>query len=266
MTDLPHPAPAGVTIYYWPCSLVLLARSLILDRPTGPPAATLRIGCSKPYTVEVEGRTLETRCSLVAPKAKRKKVIAIDSDIALFYLPIDRPEYRGLRAVLENQDVLDLPIESFEHLLPDIRRATTEILSAAEIKTLSRQMVEIITGEATPPFEAADPRVDAACRILDDMPLSEVSLDGVAGRVYLSPSRLREIFKRQVGFTIGEYARWRAIWRATMAWKRGLKLTEVAVEAGFHDLAHLDRTFNEFFGMNPSTAIDPRFVTLVNCE
>ena len=49
-------------------------------------------------------------------------------------------------------------------------------------------------------------------------------------------------------------------------WKQGRKLTDVAVEAGFYDLAHADRTFVEVFGMNPSTAIDPRFVRIVNCD
>lgn len=76
----------------------------------------------------------------------------------------------------------------------------------------------------------------------------------------------RELFKQQTGFTIGEYARWRGVWRAALLWKRGAKLTDLAVEAGFYDLAHIDKAFNEVFGMNPSTVIDPRFVTLVNCE
>lgn len=267
MTEsLPHPAPAGVTIYYWPCSLVLLAHSLILHRPTKPLSATLRIACGEPYTIEVEGRTLRTRASLVAPKAERKRVIAHNSEIALFYLPVDMPEYAGLKSVLGNEPVLDLPIEDFEPCLPTIRRAMTGKLPADEIKALTARMVEIVTGEARPGLPPVDPRVTTACRILDEMPLSEVSLDAVARRVHLSPSRLRELFKRQTGFTIGEYARWRAVWRTALYWKRGLTLTEVAHRGGFHDLAHADRAFNEVFGMNPSTAIDPRFVTLVNCE
>lgn len=264
--DLPHPAPSGVTIYYWPCSLVLLARSLILERPTGPLSATLRIACREPYTIEVEGKTLQTRASLVAPKAERKKIIAIDSDIALFYLPLEMIEYSALEPVLGERALVDLPIEAFEPLLPTIRRAMTETVAPDEIKALTQQVVETITGQATPEVEAIDPRVAAAYDILDTMPLRDVSLDDVAQRVHLSPSRLRELFKRQMGVTIGEYARWRSLWRATMLWKRGLKLTDVAVDVGFHDLAHLDKTFNEVFGMNPSTAIDPRFVTLVNCE
>ncbi len=266
MTDIEHPAPAGVTIYYWPCSLVLLAPSLILDRPTSPLCATLRIACREPYTIEVEGKTITTRASLVAPKAGRKRVLAVNSDVALFYLPIDVPEYAGLKTLLADEPVIDLPIEKFEALLPRMRQAMTEIVSADSIKQLVRDVVLAITGDQKIFIPPPDARVTEACRILDDMPLSEVSLETVAGKVHLSASRLRELFKQQTGFTIGEYARWRGVWRAALFWQRGMKLTDVAVEAGFYDLAHIDKAFNEVFGMNPSTVIDPRFVTLVNCE
>ncbi len=263
---LPHPAPAGVSIYYWPCSLVLLARSLLLDRPTGPLSATLRIACGEPYTIEVQGKALRTRASLVAPKAERKKIVALNSDIALFYLPLELPEYSGLRDVLDGEAVVDLPIGLFEACLPTIQRGMSELLAPAEVRALVRQVVTALCGESESVTPVIDPRIAAARAILDETPLNEVSLDMLAERVHLSSSRLRELFRQQIGFTIGEYARWRAVWRAAMLWKRGLKLTDLAVEAGFHDLAHADKAFNEVFGMNPSKVIDPRFVALVNCE
>lgn len=263
---LPHPAPAGVTIYYWPCSLLLLAPSLILDRPTVPITATLRIACGKPYTIEAGGKQVVTRASLVAPKAERKRIIAMQSDIALFYLPLDLPEYAGLRRIIGEQSVVDLDIHDFDAFLPDIRRAMSHVLPKQEIKALVQRVVEAMTGNAAPAAAQDDPRVLSVCRLVDDLPLSQVRLDALAKQVHLSPSRLRELFKKQTGFTIGDYARWRSAWRAVLLWKRGLKLTDIAIEAGFHDLAHLDRTFNGIFGMNPSKVIDPAYVTLVNCE
>ncbi len=266
MTDLPeHPTPRGVTIYYWPCSLVLLAPSLILDRPTGPLSATVRIACKEPYTIEVGEQKLVTRASIVAPKAERRRILAQNSDIALFYLPLDTPEYSGVRTWLGDRTLVDLPLEPFAHLLPDIRRAMTEVVQPSEIKQLVQHVVEAITDR---PMDSIpeDPRVRAAREVLDQMPLSEVRLESVAQRVHLSASRLRDLFRKHTGFTIGEYARWRAVWRAALLWKRGLTITQVAEEAGFHDLAHADRAFNQVFGVNPSTIIDPRFVTLVNCE
>lgn len=264
-----HPAPQGVTIYYWPCSLVLLARSLLLDRPTGPLSATLRIACAKPYQIEVGGQRLQTRASLVAPKAERKRIAAIDSEVALFYLPLDMPEYAGVRAVLGERSLVELPIEIFEPYIPRLRRAMREVVTPQEIKDLVTQVVAAMTRLAPEPKTApphVDERVLKACRVLDEMPLRDFSLDAVAREVHLSSSRLRDLFRQQTGFTIGDYARWRAVWRAALLWQRGLTITRVAEEAGFHDLAHADRAFNQIFGMNPSSVIDPKFVTLVNCE
>ncbi|MFX6645104.1 helix-turn-helix domain-containing protein, partial [Acinetobacter baumannii] len=81
---------------------------------------------------------------------------------------------------------------------------------------------------------------------------------------HLSPSRLRSLFKQEVGFTIQQYARWLAVWRASLAWRQGRSLTDVAMEAGFYDLPHIDHAFNEVFGINPTNVIDPHFVRLVN--
>ncbi|WP_022959901.1 helix-turn-helix domain-containing protein [Spongiibacter tropicus] len=261
-----HPAEAGVTIYYWSCSLVLLAPSLLLDRPASPLCATLRIACNKPYTIEVEGKTLQTRASLVAPRAGRKRVTAVNSDIALFYIPIDMPEYAALKKKLGKQKIIDLPFEDVAAFVPTIRKAMVETLSPEAIKGLLNDVVRAITGETGEVSVPLDNRIVRAREILDNTPLNEVRLESLAEQVHLSPSRLRELFKKQTGFTIGQYARWRAVWRASLLWQRGLKFTDLALEAGFHDLAHVDRAFTEIFGMNPSKVIDAAFVRLVNCE
>ena len=261
-----HPAEAGVTIYYWSCSLVLLAPSLLLDRPASPLCATLRIACNEPYTIEVEGKTLQTRASLVAPRAGRKRVTAVNSDIALFYIPIDMPEYAALKNKLGEQKIIDLPFDDVATFVPTIRKAMVETLSRDAIKGLVKDVVRAIAGEVDAARMPLDNRIVRARAILDDTPLNEVRLESLAEQVHLSPSRLRELFKKQTGFTIGQYARWRAVWRGALLWQRGMKFTDLALEAGFHDLAHVDRAFNEVFGMNPSKVIDADYVRLVNCE
>mgnify|MGYP006143480573 CR=1 FL=1 len=126
--------------------------------------------------------------------------------------------------------------------------------------------VEAVIGRARPVMPPRDPRIEKACALLDLMPLDEVSPDALAAQVHLSPSRLRELFKQQVGTTIGEYARWQSIWRMTFLWKDGVKFTDLAIEAGFHDLAHADRVFLESFGISPSSLIDSRYFRLVQCN
>lgn len=256
----------GATIYYWKRGLLLLAPTLVLERPTSPLTATLRIACRKPYTIEVEGRSLKTYASLVAPRAERRRVVAIDSDIALFYFPLEMSEYSGLKDVLHGESIVDLPYAPFEPLLPALREAMVGRLPGDEALRLIDAAVEAITGRAPPVMPPRDPRIEKACALIDVMPLDEVHPDKLASQVRLSPSRLRELFKVQVGTTIGEYARWQSIWRMTYLWKDGVKFTDLAIDAGFHDLAHADRVFLESFGISPSSLIDSRYFRLVRCN
>lgn len=237
-----HPAPVGVKMDYWPCSLLLTAPSLLLDRPPGPLSATLRIACRDPYTIEVAGETCVTRASLVAPKAERKRIIAPNSGIALlFYLPLQAPRHAALRALISDRKLVDLPITLFEPLLPRIRAAMQDVRPAPEIKSLVRDVIEAISGQSLPEADGMDPRIAKACAVLDELPQREAQIRTVASRVHLWPSRLRKLFREEVGFTIGECARWRAVLHG----KRGLTLTDVALEAGFHDLSHADKAIND---------------------
>lgn len=261
----PQPASEGATIYYWSRGMLLLAPTLVLDRPTSPLTATLRLACNKPYTIEVEGRNLTTRASLVAPRAGRKRIVARESDIALFYFPLEMQEYAGLQELLGEQDMVELAFEPFEPLLPALRRAMTGDLPGDEAQELFRLAARAATGKEPPAREPMDARIEKAREIVDRLPLNEVRIDQLAEQVHLSESRLRELFKAQVGATIGEYSRWQAIWRASNLWRSGRTLTEVAVEAGFHDLAHADKVFVETFGIRPSIITDARFFRLMRC-
>lgn len=263
----PHPASHGATIYYWSRGLLLLAPTLVLDRPTSPLTATLRLGCKAAYSLEVEGqKKLKTRASLVAPRAGRKRITAVDCDIALFYFPLEMTEYAGLKELLDGKDVIDLAFEPFEPLLPALREAMAGRLAGSIAKDLFQQAVHAATGKLPRAPDPLDPRIEKARHIVDQLPLNEVRIDKLAMQVHLSESRLRELFKLQIGATIGEYSRWQAIWRAANLWRSGRTLTDIAVEAGFHDLAHADKVFVETFGIQPSIITDPRFFKLVRCQ
>ena len=261
--DYPHPAPQGTRIYHWRGGLLLLAHTLVLDRPTNPIAATLRIALNKPYVIEVEDRKITTRASLVGSGKVRKRVTAIDSDVALFYFPIEWPEYSGLRRAIGDQSIVDLDISIFKPVLARLREAFNGNLDGDAIRSISQDTLRLIAPEAA---IQVDPRIAEVSRILSEMPLGIFSVEDIAKKVHLSPSRLRGLFKEEIGYPIGEYARWAAMWRAMGLWTPGITFTDAALEAGFYDLAHADKTFVEMFGMSPSLATDQRFVTKINCD
>lgn len=254
-----------MTIYTWPGGLLTLARTLVVERPSSPLGATLRIACAAPYRIETDEGTLVTRASLLGPKSGRRRVVAVDSDIAVFYLPIEAPEHAGLTRLLGTASLIDLDIARFEPLLPELRAALAGTLPPAQIRSLVHRAVHAATGEEPPPRQL-DARIEKVIALLHDLPLCDFSLDYLGTQVHLSPSRLRELFRVQTGHSISQYARWQAVWHAARLWQDGRLLTDVAQEAGFHDMAHMNRAFVEMFGINPVAAIDPRYVRLIRCE
>lgn len=263
---LPHPSPAGMTIYHWRHGLLLLAPTLVLERTTTPLCATLRLACNKPYRIDVAGEEITTWASLVAPRVERRKVIAVDSHVALFYFPIEWPEYAGVQAAIAGKDWLNFEASHFESIIETLRLGFRQSLDAATVIDVARKAVEAISGSQIPAPVRVDARIDALRRHLDDTPLDEVDVGKMSLQVGLSASRARTLFKQQVGTTIQHYARWAAIWKAIKGWSTDKTLTEVAVEAGFYDLAHADHTFIEMFGIAPSLVVDQRFVKIMPCE
>jgi AraC-like DNA-binding protein len=260
--------PAVLTIYYGRRRLLTLAPSFLLDRAASPYrrlSATLFLGCRAAFQLEVgDGITLTTRAALVAPKVRRRRTIAMESDLAIFDIPIGSPEFGALEPVLKTQQILALEFDRFEHLVPKLRRAQTGVSSCAEIDGLFHAVLEAVTG-TTPSVRALDPRVVSACELIDELPLDRVSPTALAKRLELSASRLRHLFQAELGCSLSHYARWAAVWKAALLWSRGTPFTQLARAVGFYDLAHLDHAFVETFGVNPSTLIDPAMVRLIRC-
>jgi AraC-like DNA-binding protein len=80
----------------------------------------------------------------------------------------------------------------------------------------------------------------------------DVSLDGLAHAVGLSPSRLMHAFTDSIGIPLRPYLSWLRVQRAACAILSGASLADAAQEAGFADAAHMSRTFTRKLGVAPS--------------
>lgn len=269
---MPKPAsvsPVGMTVYYGARGFVLLAHTFVLDRAQSPYhrlSMTLLIARGRPFVIEIgDGTRLTTHAALVAPKVLRRRIAAVKSDIAILDLAIDTPEFAALAPVLRGHSMVGLEIERFAHLRRSLGEAAAGRLSCRSMKDVVRHAVQAVCGKL-PERPALSPHIGRVRQLLHEMPLREVRLETLARCVHLSPSRLRHLFKEATGSSVTQYARWASVWQAAAMWVNGGKSwTEIAQEAGFYDLAHLDRAFNEFFGLNPSAFTDPRYVRLLHC-
>jgi AraC-like DNA-binding protein len=105
------------------------------------------------------------------------------------------------------------------------------------------------TGLAT--ARTVHPRVKKVLRILRTG-AADTSLEALAAQVDLSKGRLMHVFTESIGVPLRPYLAWLRLQRAAAGIVSGRALTDVALEAGFSDAAHMSRTFRRSFGMTPS--------------
>jgi AraC-like DNA-binding protein len=260
--------PLRFTVYYGARRFLLAAPHFVLDRAKDPYrrlSATVLIACRAPFQLEIgDDPPLTAQVALIAPKVPRRRLIAVDSDVVIFDIPIQSPEFLALAPLMRAAPVQVFDAARVDELRPALLRTLGGGASCAEVGALFTAVARSLSGIEPRP-RALDPRIEKAMQLIATLPLAEVELAQLAGRLHLSPSRLRHLFKDELGSTVSHYARWLAVWRAVALWTQGKALTQIAHEVGFYDLAHLDHAFVELFGLNPSTIIDHRNVTLIKC-
>jgi AraC-like DNA-binding protein len=101
---------------------------------------------------------------------------------------------------------------------------------------------------------AADAGVARVLAFLAEHFGQPVSLEALARVAAMSRSHLSRSFRSTVGVPLRVYVRNLRLERAQqmLVAAPGASLTQVALEAGFYDLPHLDKAFRERFGISPS--------------
>lgn len=257
------------TLYYWRYGFVLLAPSFVLDRNQNPYrrlSATFMYASKAPFVLETGAAdTLTTRAALIGPKVPRRRLRAVHSQLLICDLSVATPEFNALRSLLGNRPVQALDEAAFTAAQADIDRMHAGELLPEELQPCIRGLVEALSGQKIASLQL-DPRIALALELIDEHPMYEVTLTWLAGKVHLSPSRLRHLFTEQVGCSLTHYLRWTAIMKGAWLWSRGMPLADINAHVGFHDLAHANHVFNELFGLNPSLLANPDMVRLFRCD
>lgn len=99
--------------------------------------------------------------------------------------------------------------------------------------------------------ERINPRLEHAARLIHQHCGETLRLDALCEAAQLSPSQLIRGFKQRYGMTPHAYLLNRRIQFAHSRLKSGAPLAEVALEAGFADQAHFQRTFKQLLAATP---------------
>lgn len=97
-----------------------------------------------------------------------------------------------------------------------------------------------------------DARVQTVVERIRREPGRTFSARDLAESVYLSPSRLSYIFRKQTGIPIRRFIVWSRTRSVILNAIQGATLTEAAHAAGFSDAAHMSNAFRRLFGFAPS--------------
>lgn len=247
-----------IWLWYWNQGLILVANSFAIERTQRPYkrlSATIMLGLSNDITLLVDGETtLQTRAILLGPGLARRCLSAQNADIVILDIPVSSPEFLRLRPLIKSNSYLLLDLDLFGSIRERLLPLTVGQADSREVVGISKDLIDVITGAYPGLMSNYSAVVVNVLNTIDKTPHDEISIGLLANNVNLSESRLRAIFRNELGCSISQYMRCSAVWKAVSAWAKNRRFIDVAADAGFYDLAHLNKAFNEVFGVNPRDA------------
>lgn len=94
-------------------------------------------------------------------------------------------------------------------------------------------------------------KIDKIIKYINDNLSSELSLDLLSSKFYISKYHLLREFKKYTGYTIHRYIQQKRLIMAKSLLKDGIQVTEVCIKSGFGDYSNFIRAFKKAFGLSP---------------
>tara|TARA_R110001592_G_scaffold33835_1_gene116837 strand:+ start:700 stop:1569 length:870 start_codon:yes stop_codon:yes gene_type:complete len=104
--------------------------------------------------------------------------------------------------------------------------------------------------EPQPPI---DNRVQMAIDFIVEKPVRQFKVGAIADHVCLSESRLRHLFKKQVGQPIQNFILWMKVVDSLNLVLKGKELADVVIETGFWDGSHMNKSYKGLLGITPGS-------------
>lgn len=150
------------------------------------------------------------------------------------------------------------PVADHPALLPlfdSLRAAITRAdpaKAAPLVDSLLVQLIYALTDAPTAPIEPPhDPSLDAITAYIDQHITEKITLDALAGQVFLSKSTICHRFQAQMKISIKQYILQKKLTYAARLMQDGTAATEAAKAIGYENYANFYRMYRKFFGTSP---------------
>jgi AraC-like DNA-binding protein len=243
-------APRG---YIWEGGWIGIGRASGVVPPHAHHAVQISISLDAGLRVrEADGPWLDAGGAIVLPDV-RHSFDACDGLVTMLFIDPECREGRWLGN--SHAGPIDvIPATLYAPFQTRLRAVAERPPGMEEITALVRALVRALC-IGPPPVRRIDERVRRAIEMIRRSHASRIPLEDVAASVFLSPSRFAHLFSETVGLPFRRYVLWRKLTRAMQFVGRGDTLSAAAHASGFSDSAHLTRTFQQMFGLAPSTML-----------
>ncbi len=98
----------------------------------------------------------------------------------------------------------------------------------------------------------SDPKIAQSVSYIEEHLKTSLSVDLLAGNVFLSKYHFMRLFKEQTGSTVHAYIREKRLLMAARMIREGVPAVQAAQESGFSDYSTFSRAFRSSFNIRPS--------------
>lgn len=216
-------------------------------------AAALCIGVDGIFSVlESESEAWRECRSVLIPPGCMHEIITNSACMAVLFLEPESDYYTTLQGLMREGDCQCLyRLDNESKVIEMLYEINTKHYQADRTYRLLNKIIIPQSIESNN-RDFLDARIDYVIKLIkDDVSLS-YSVEALAERVNLSPTRLVHLFKEQTGVPIRRFRQWHRMKAVIACAAEGMTLTDAALNAGFSDSAHFSRAFRNMFGIKPS--------------
>jgi AraC family transcriptional regulator len=243
--------------YLWDGGFLLLGRSEGIVPAHAHHAIQIVVALDGEPAICTEGEDWQSGRGFIVLPDVRHRYDGRGATNAMLFVDPESNEGTWLRTGLTGE-ITFVPDARLADCASELQKFYERPLASMDIHPLINHCVLSLCA-GVPPLRRRDLRITKSLKRISESSDLRVTLEEVAATVFLSPSRFAHLFKQQVGLPFRHYVLWRKLARAVLAIGRGESMTEAAQAADFADAAHLTRTFNQMFGINPSALMRGEF-------